>query len=149
MNATTAYRELEARGTDPLHLVVLLYDQLIRDLNAAADAASRADVVARTHEIDHALAIVGHLEATLNVDQGQDVATNLKRFYAGLRDGLLTAQLQSSAELLRKHMANVITVREAWTEVERQSRTATRAGPNRSSGYAPGTDSSGHGDWKA
>jgi flagellar protein FliS len=149
MNASTAYRQLEVRGNDPVHLVVLLYDQLIRHLSAAAEAVSRADVVARTHEIDHAMAVVGHLQATLNLDQGREVAANLRRFYDALRDGLLTAQLQSSADLLRKHIGNVIMVREAWAEVERQGRSTARALSNDRGTYPQSDDSPAGGDWEA
>ena len=146
MNATAAYRESEVHEADPVHLVVLLYDQLIRDISSAAEAATRSDVITRTQEIDHAMAVIAHLQATLNMQQG-DVSSDLARFYEVLRAGLLTAQLQASAELLRKQLTNVMTVREAWVEVERQWRNAQCAStPNKS--YSP--DSSvGGGDWKA
>lgn len=146
MNATAAYRETEAREGDPVHLVVLLYEQLIRDISSAAEAATRGDVITRTQEIDHAMAIIAHLQATLNMQQGQ-VASDLARFYGVLRAGLLNAQLQSSAELLQKQLSNVITVREAWVEVERQWRSAQSAS-SRAAGYAP-QPREGGGHWKA
>jgi flagellar protein FliS len=124
MNASTAYRQLEARESNPVHLVVLLYDQLIRDLRAAAEACDRTDIPARTNEIDHALAVLGQLQATLNMQQGQEVASNLKRFYDVLRAHLLTAQIQASGDMLRGQIPAVIEVRDAWAEVERQQRPA-------------------------
>jgi flagellar protein FliS len=145
MSATANYRELEIRSADPLHLVVLLYDQLIRDISAAAEAATRGDVIARTQEIDHAMAVITHLQATLNTQQGQ-VASDLVRFYEVVGAGLLNAQLKSSAELLRKQLSNVITVREAWVEVEQKQRKAQS--PSRPAPYASDSHTGG-GDWKA
>jgi flagellar protein FliS len=150
MNASTAYRQLEVRESNPVHLVVLLYDQLIRDLRAAADACDRADVPTRTSEIDHAMAVVGQLQATLNMQAGQEVAANLKRFYEILRTHLLTAQLQASGEMLRGQIPAVMEVREGWAEVERQNRPVASVNSADNENFVDGSDSpASGGGWKA
>ena len=58
-------------------MVVLLYDQLIKDLRRAA--AKMNDIEARTRELDHALKVLGQLQGTLDLTQGE-VASNLDRF---------------------------------------------------------------------
>ncbi len=119
MDICTAYRESEARSSNPIRLVVLLYEQLLQDLRRALEACDRNDIVGRTHELDHALAVAGHLQATLDLEHGGEVAQNLDQFYGLLRSALLAAQVNASRQLLEQQIANVLSLHEAWRVVER------------------------------
>lgn len=99
-------------------MVVLLYDQLIKDLRRAV--AKMPDVEARTHELDHALRVLGQLQGTLDLGQGQ-VAANLDRFYSILRANLLEVQVTESTVLLKEQISHLMLLREAWAEVERNA----------------------------
>jgi len=119
MDPRTAYRETAVQGASPLRLVVLLYEQAIQDLQRAMAAMAEGSVERRTQEINHALAVVGQLQGSLNMERGGEVARNLDRFYSVLRASLQEAQARVSPEILRKQVANLLTLRETWTEVER------------------------------
>ena len=99
-------------------MVVLLYDQLIKDLRRAV--AKMPDVEARTHELDHALKVLGQLQGTLDLGQGQ-VAANLDRFYSIFRANLLEVQVTKSTPLLKEQINHLTLLREAWAEVERNA----------------------------
>jgi flagellar protein FliS len=135
MDAIQAYRESEITGDNPVHLVVLLYDQLLRDLHRALDAFAKQDTPRRCQELDHALVVLAQLQGTLNLESGGDVAQNLDHFYHLVRDNLLRASLEVSPELLEKQRRQVLAVREAWLEVERQLAAPAR---ERQSGPAEG-----------
>lgn len=82
---------LEARvmASSPHALVQMLYDRLHVEAVKAATAAENADVVGRMRGTEKALAIVGHLEETLD-DRGGRVTDALRQAYGLVRDGLLS-----------------------------------------------------------
>ena len=119
MNADLAYRACATDQSNRPRMVVLLYEQLIKDLRQALAAIERKDIEARTFEISHALIVVGQLQACLDMDRGAEVARNLDHFYALIRKALLEAQTRASDGLLRAQIANLLTLRDAWAEVEK------------------------------
>jgi len=129
MNPQLSYRESAVRGAGPLRLVVLLYEQAIADLRRALAALDQGNIEARTRDINHALLVIGHLQASLDKDQGGQVAVNLDRFYTQLRTGLMKAQIQQSATLLEQQLSHLMLVHQAWCEVDRATTAATAPNP--------------------
>jgi flagellar protein FliS len=132
MDPRTAYREAEVRGASPVRQVVLLYDQLIQDLGRAIRAMERSDVETRTREINHAVCVVGFLQSKLNMAAGGEVARNLDTFYNSLRSRLLEAQIRVSKAILTQQITDLLSLREAWVEVEK-AETRTLATADRAS----------------
>jgi flagellar protein FliS len=118
MTAERVYRQHGNGAASPLRLVVLLYEQLVKDLRNAVAAAERGDIELRTNEIDHALVVVGQLQGTLDMERGGDTAQNLDNFYNLLRFTLLAAPFTSSPEVLRKQISNLLVLREAWAQLD-------------------------------
>lgn len=118
-NARTTYRENDVRGSSPVRLVVLLYDQIIQDLNNAAQAIEQNQIELRTKYINHAILVIGHLQSPLDFDRGGKVATNLDHFYNVLRHALVQVQFFPSKPEILQRIAEVQSLREAWTEVDR------------------------------
>jgi flagellar protein FliS len=114
-----AYRQADARGATSLRLVVLLYEQIIQDLRQASLAIDQNNIETRTKRINHALDVICLLQATLNLERGGQVAQNLVRFYDAVRANLCEAQFQASKEILARQITDLLTVREAWQQVER------------------------------
>jgi flagellar protein FliS len=147
MDAIQAYRESEITGDNPVRLVVLLYDQLLRDLYRALDAFEKQDIPRRCQELDHALVVLAQLQGTLNLESGGEVAQNLDHFYNLVRDNLLRAGIEGSAAVLEKQWRQILAVREAWLEVERQQApTAHKNGTPPAEGHP---DTQGGLRWKA
>jgi len=136
MNANHSYREAAARGASPVRLVILLYEQGIADLGKALAAQQRGNIEERTREINHAILVIGHLEASLDSEQGGRVAVDLRRFYQQVRVGLIQAQCRQSAEAIQQQISLLMTVHEAWCEVERAN-SPQPASPSLSSGSPP------------
>ena len=118
MNPRMSYLEAAVRGASPVRLVILLYEQVIEDLRRAVAEHARGDIEGRTREIDHAMLVLGHLQATLDKEQGGQVATNLERFYEQTRSDLVEAQCKQSAAALEQQISRLMQVRDAWCEVE-------------------------------
>ncbi len=119
MDARLSYREAAVRGATPVKLVVLLYEQALDDLRYAIAALERGEIEARTRKINHAIVVIGQLQASLDLEQGGQVARNLERFYEVVRKGLVAAQFQQSAQVLQEQVSHLLQVHEAWLEVER------------------------------
>jgi flagellar secretion chaperone FliS len=149
MDAIQAYRQSEITGDNPVHLIVLLYDQLLRDLRSALNAFDKQDIPARCNELDHALLVLAQLQGTLNHESGGDVAQTLDRFYCLVRAELLRATVEGSPEPIQKQWQNILGVREAWLEVERQQ-TAPAANPARQQAPEFQTEpTAGDSEWNA
>ena len=58
-NVPKAYREADVRGASAVRLVVLLYEQIVRDLTQAAQAIEQNDIELRTRCINHAILVSG------------------------------------------------------------------------------------------
>src|SRR5258708_38341830 len=121
MSARLSYRKAAVEGASPVRLVVLLYEQAFEDLRRALDSQNRGDIEGRTREINHAILVIGHLQTSLDKEQGGPVAESLERFYNQLRSGLVQAQFTQSAAALEQQISHLMEVHEAWCEVERAS----------------------------
>jgi flagellar protein FliS len=119
MNPGLSYREASVAGANPVRLVILLYEQATADLHRALAAQNAGHIEQRTREINHALLVLGHLQATLDKEQGGKVAANLERFYEQIKAGLVEAQCKQSAALLERQISLLMHVQEAWRDVER------------------------------
>lgn len=119
MDARNHYREAAVRGASPVRLVICLYEQAIEDLRRSVLALERGDIEARTRAINHALMVIGQLQGSLDMERGGEVARNLERFYNQVRMGLVEAQQKQSARILEQQISQLVTVHEAWLEVER------------------------------
>ena len=118
-NVPKAYREADVRGAGAVRLVVLLYEQIIRDLTQAAQAIEQNDIELRTKCINHAILVVAYLQSPLDFDKGGKVAKDLDQFYNALRQSLMQVQFFPSKTGMNQLITDALAVREAWSEVER------------------------------
>ena len=118
-NVPKAYREADVRGATAVHLVVLLYEQIIRDLSQGAQAIEQNDIELRTRCINHAILVVGYLQSPLDFGKGGRVAKDLDQFYNALRQNLMQVQFFPSKNGMNQLITDALAVREAWIEVER------------------------------
>jgi flagellar protein FliS len=115
----TAYRENDVCGASPSRLVVLLYDQLVQDLSLAFRAEEQGEIELRTQRLNHAILVIGHLQSPLDFEKGGKVAKDLDDYYNNLRQSLVQLQFFPSPAGFGQILTDLLTVREAWAEVER------------------------------
>lgn len=146
-DACTSYRENDIRAASPVRLVILLYDQLIQDLNQASQAIEQNEIERRTRHINHAILVIGHMQSPLDFTNGGKVAGDLDRFYSALRQTLVEVQFFPSKAGVQRVLTDVLAVREAWIEVERAETrlSASAAAPAFSTSSEPQLT---HMDWK-
>jgi flagellar protein FliS len=147
-DARSVYRQGLGQNANPLGLIVLLYEQLIEDLRRAAKAIEDGDVESRTNQLSHAMEVLGELSASLNLQDGREVAENLVHFYGLLRSGLFHVQVHPDRRILEKHIANLLSLREAWIEVEHKHANASPTQAEITSKH-PSDDNISESDWRA
>jgi len=135
-----------------VELVIRLYEQTIEDLRQVAIAIEQNDIERRSNRIKHAILVIGHMQSSLDLEKGGKVSENLNRFYNTLRMNLLAIQFRPSKPLLNQQITDLLAVRAAWVEVERQQRaadaTATSAGRSPFAAGAGDADAPASMGWK-
>lgn len=112
-----AYRQNEVEGTPPERITLMLFDGALGFIEAARVACLNGDPAGRGERITRALAIIGELQATLDFEQGGEIAENLMRLYDYITRQLLNASLQADSDLL-VHVASVLgEIRDGWAQM--------------------------------
>jgi flagellar protein FliS len=113
------YRESSVRGTSPVGLIVILYEEIVRAIRKAQRGLAQNNIEQRTLQLSHAILVVGHLQAILDFKAGGEVAQNLSRFYNTMRDKMIEANVQASHETLEWLATTFSEHAAAWKEVDR------------------------------
>jgi flagellar protein FliS len=121
-NQLQEYRKNAVNGASPVQLVVMLYDGALRFMEQGRYAMQNGDLVAQNHNLQKAQRIVLELMATLNMDQGGEVAQNLMALYTFVLEQLIDANVKDSTVPIEHAMKTMSGLRESWAELERQSR---------------------------
>ena len=148
-DAKYQYRKEIASNATPQHLVVLLYEQVIQDIHRAIAAIAANDIPGRTDELSHALQVVGELQARLDMERGGSVAENLDRYYSVLRRCLLQAQFSGAGDILQSQISQLVSLREAWLEVERTHTSLDQPGTARPPALDNANECATPRNWKA
>ncbi len=77
---SNVYQQVEVNTCNKLQLVVMLYDGAIRFLGEARTAILTKNVRAKAVALDRALAIIGELQSTLQLEEGGDIAASSQQF---------------------------------------------------------------------
>lgn len=131
-----AYRQTEAQASSPLELVVMLYDGILRFTAEARQAIERGDIVARRTAVDRALAIIIHLQSTLDLEQGGALAAELHRLYDYVSTRLIDASMQNATGPLDDARKVLQSLREGWQGAARASKPAPAVMPGAGVGAA-------------
>jgi flagellar protein FliS len=115
--AAARYRTTQIQASSPVERVVLLYDGAIQFMDVARDAIVRKDIAARRIALGRAIAIVGELKSTLDMERGGDVAASLDALYAFVTRRLLDAARQQAVAPLDECRSVLDTLREGWRAV--------------------------------
>lgn len=77
----SSYREMEILSASPDRLLLIVFDQLVVNLERARIAMERKDVELRVNSLRRARAIVTELMTTLDFDKGGPLASQLADIY--------------------------------------------------------------------
>ena len=127
--AAAAYKRVAAdtgvQSASPHQLVSLLFDALLQSLARARGALETGDIAAKGMAIGKAVRILEEgLKAGLNMEQGGELAQNLRGMYSYSILRLTHANLRNDAAALAEVSALIEPVADSWKQIK-SSGTAT------------------------
>ena len=100
-------------------LVVLLYEGAIKFLLQARQELEAGNSAAKGQFINRALAILNELDACLNMDEGGEVARNLRRLYHFMIRHLGEANAQRDPQRIQDVIDCLKDLNEGWKAISR------------------------------
>jgi flagellar protein FliS len=109
-----AYQKAAVNTVDQRKLILMLYDGAIKFLSHAVEKMGKGEAYeAHTHLIK-GKSIIAELLASLNLDNGGDIARNLQRLYAYMFNELIDANLNKDPDRVQRVVHLLKELRTAW-----------------------------------
>jgi len=113
-------RETSVMVSDPVGLVMLLYDKLLQRINEARGGFAAGDIESRSSSISKAIELIEvGLLSSLDDTRGGEVSRRLRLHYQIWTATLLQANMRASPELLEKVESEVRTIKSAWEDLKK------------------------------
>lgn len=129
-NPWQSYRQVATRTASPGQLVLMLYEGAIRFLERAEAGFRLEDPVEFNTTINdnilRAQDIVRELDFSLNVDQGGELAIQLRRLYDYFDRTLLEANLRKDPTGIAEVIKRITVLRDAWATMLEQQGDSTK-----------------------
>ena len=104
-------------GATPHQLVTILYDELLKALDAMSAAMARGDYVQRGERQARALRLISGLETSLDFEQGGDIAVGLAKIYREARRLTIAAGRENDVKLVERAREMLGEVAQAWEQI--------------------------------
>lgn len=116
-NHAAQYQEVAVRSAAPGQLVVMVYDHLLLNLRRARMALTQGDADLRITSFDRARQALGELLATLDHEQGGEMARQLNALYTFILGELTDLGLHPEMERLDRVTGIVAELRDAFATI--------------------------------
>jgi flagellar protein FliS len=119
---TNSDREAVAESNDPVAIVALLFDELIRNMQEFVRQSATEDVnsEARSKHFSKSLSIIYALQSSLNFEEGGEIANNLFRLYEYARQQMLQDWKDKEFEKTKQAINVLDDIRDAWHQISRK-----------------------------
>ncbi|MBC8317232.1 MAG: flagellar export chaperone FliS [Desulfobulbaceae bacterium] len=112
-----AYQKNDLANLTPGQIIARLYQALELSLKRARGALVDRDVSRQGEQMSRALAIIGELQSSLNLEAGGEIGENLNNLYFYLIEEISKANLSKDVKHLDNSIATVKPLTEAWVEL--------------------------------
>ncbi len=113
-----AYKKAAVSTMDQRKLIIMLYDGAIKFLTLAMDKMDKGDSYAAHKNLVRGKSIIAELLASLNMEQGGEIARNLQRLYTYMFNELIEANLHGDVERIRLVISLLKELRTGWQGVQ-------------------------------
>ncbi len=135
--AAKRYREEHISSLGQKDLILLLYDGGIKFAKEAKDAIEAEDFIRSYELIVKTRNIVTELLCMLNIEQNEEVATNLQRLYIYAIGRLTEANFTHETSLIDNVIVILQNLRSAWAELDFEKAITDAPPDNGRNGTAP------------
>ena len=121
-NPISAYQQVdlesEIRGADPHRLIILLFDGAESAMQQALVCIETKDIQGRSNALMKAIDIIlSGLSASLNIEEGGELAQNLKALYDYMVSRLIYANVHQDPAAIREVQKLLGEISGAWREM--------------------------------
>ena len=111
------YQEIAVQTSSPTKLVVMLYEGAIRFLGQSVTAIRSNDIEGKRQSIDRAMAVIQHLQSTLDRDQGGDVAAKLDNLYIYITSRIMEGSTKLQTAPIEEAIKLLNVLLSGWEEI--------------------------------
>jgi len=111
-------------NASPTRLVQIMYEQILAELATAQGCMERIKdnmplpaVIAKVKAVDKAFRLINHLDSTLDLERGREVAANLHSLYGYMLTQLTMANAHNDGAILAEISALVRKVKSGWDQI--------------------------------
>lgn len=104
-------------GATPHQLVRILFEELLRAMDAATQGLKAGDMAKATERQTRALTILHALETSLDFENGGEIAVSLATIYRESRRRMIRAIAEKDAAPLERARSFVADVASAWDQI--------------------------------
>lgn len=102
---------------NPHRLIQMLMEGFLARVNSAKGAMQYGDMETKSIYISKAIGIVGGLNEVLDMDQGGELAVNLRHLYDYMNLRLLEASRENNEKMLDEVAGLMKDIKEAWDAI--------------------------------
>jgi flagellar protein FliS len=117
MNGFDAYQETAVLTQNRSRLIVMLYDGAIRFLKQALEELERRDYAAKGLHIRKALDIIFELNTVLDMENGGQIAQNLRSLYTFMQRHLSEANSTRDPQMIRDVIGLLEELNQSWRAI--------------------------------
>ena len=107
----------EAEVADPHRVIQMLFEGVLSRLSVAAFAMREGQIAKKGENIGLAISILGGLQASLDHDQGGEIAANLERLYEYAARTLVEANLENDVDKIDHVHGLLADIKSGWDEI--------------------------------
>lgn len=112
--------ETSVVDASPLKLTIMLYEGAITACIQAQQALSQQDYNKKGENLTHAISIIENgLRASLNKDQGGQIALNLDALYQYMSSSLMQANLHKDQQKIQEIQQILMELKVAWESLQK------------------------------
>ena len=127
-NYQNAYKKASVNTLDQNKLIIMLYDGAIKNANFAIQYMESGEIEKVHDSLIKTKNIVTELLATLNMDQGCEIAKNLKSLYSYMFSQLVEANMEKKSEPVLAVIDLLKELRGAWVQIREKKKPEEKKG---------------------
>lgn len=117
MSQLTAYNDNVVSTQNKGRLIVLLYDGAIKFMKLAINELESGNQEAKGQYINRAVDIITELNAILDMEQGGEIAANLRKLYAFMNERLAQANIKRDPDMIRDVIKLMEELNQGWRAI--------------------------------
>lgn len=113
-----AYYKTNVQTSDQLTLIIMLYDGMIRFLKKAVVKIEEGEIEEAHNYLVRSKEIIGELMSTLKIEDGGEIANNLKELYLYSFKKIVEANLKKDPVMVQEVIQVMNNLREGWIQIK-------------------------------